>query len=189
MNEAKLRDREFKVAYGLRVVQLAPFMRDEDRQRLEGWAGRNGRAMARKTRKAPVASRTWLLLEEADEIAKRYALWTVLKKFEWWRIEKDPSPEGHVALDLLHSMWRLDVELRHRLEKRLLSGGDDPTLLRYQAESAAGHIAGSLIVDLGRWEDVRRSVGGRLDEVSDEMDELLRLAGSPPGSADHLAEQ
>jgi hypothetical protein len=131
-------------------------------------------------------------LKLVDLTAKRYALWSVRRKFDW---NKGPfirrAPEGVRVMDrnLCDGIWNLDVTLRRRVEALLTAESQEPPEvvqprageLREEVEKQAGALAASIdmrgmvgdVVEY--WDEIAKD----FDAVYKELDGLLTQAGAP----------
>lgn len=121
------RSADFQAAYWDRIVELAQLMSDRDRRQATALAKRR---IAKKIKRAKRGS-DHLTLEEIDAIAKRFALWTVRRKFDWPNrmFRRQATAVQRNLHDALTSgIWKLDIGLRREIEDSLVSG--DRTLAR-----------------------------------------------------------
>src|SRR4051794_36165019 len=112
-------------------------------------------------------------MEEADKLAKRYALWTVRRKFAWGRYPADDAASTRrIDQDIVSGIYELDVVLRLEVEDVIGSGRQDSSRaghLRSLIEACAGRMAAAL--------GVRATAEQRHEEwerIATDLTEFLR---------------
>lgn len=185
--DRKRRSLTFRIAYWARIQELVRLMTKDDQGRASSAAqdaGIDRRAM-RAIRQATESGHGNLTLEAADAIAKRYALWTTKRKFDWGTYPPSVAADTRVIDGQLTSgIWRLDVELRREVESLLTDENRDVTEaaeLRNRIEAAAGELAASLAL-AATWHQQHEAwdgIAGYFDEVCNDLDAALSLAGAP----------
>lgn len=189
-DEKSRRGAAFRQAYWQRAEELVGLLGTADQEQVINVAKENnlGRKTVNRFKRAAQDSVGLLSLEEADKIAKRYALWTVRRVFDWG--DYPPSlPEGARRIDeeLCGGIYDLDVRLRREIEKLVLADRQDSdraSQLRSKVEGRAGALAAALEMRHGvrpqheEWERIAEEY----DKICNELDRILTLAGSPPDS-------
>jgi hypothetical protein len=182
------RGAQFRIAYWDRTISLAGLVNTEGQQQmlLGGGEGNLWKKQRRQIEAAVAAHSGSLTLGQADEIAKRYALWTVRYRFDWGRGDVRKAPIELQKLDkeiCENGIWKLDVVLRKKIEKLLLRDGEPSAAvaLRHSIETEAGRLAANLEqatlfpIRPSDWAEVVKY----FDPVCNELNNLLTEAGSP----------
>jgi hypothetical protein len=177
-----------KRAYRARVEELVGLMDSQARQRTVDSAHKNrlGRKTLKRFNEAVGASPPGpLTLGAADEIAKRYAMWEVRRVFDSGRYPPQVRAQARRVDEALYSgMYELDVTLRRQLEALLRSPAPDSgraAALRWEVEASAGRLAAAHAVadTADQYHPNWREISERYDDICNDMDALLALAGAP----------
>jgi hypothetical protein len=149
--DAARRGAQFRIAYWDRMISLAGLVNPQGQQKLRlGGGERNVWKKQRRQIEAAIGAHSGTLtLDEADEVANRYAHWTVRYRFDWGRRDVRKAPIALQKLDkeiCENGIWKLDVELRKQVEEVLLKDGDPSVAvdLRHSIETEAGRLAARL---------------------------------------------
>jgi len=125
-------------------------------------------------------------LGELDEVAKRFALWSVRKQWDWdVVIPRASGIDSELGEQITDDIWELDVTLRKSVEGAARAGDSNRArTLRPVIEGAAGELAAS--IDVARSaltdQDVSYEVGQIVeycDVVGNDLDAFLTRAGAP----------
>jgi hypothetical protein len=176
----------FKQAYWARVEELVDLMDSQGRQRAVESARSNrlGRKTLKRFNEAAGASLPGpLTLDAADGIAKRYAMWEVRRVFDRGSYPPEVRPDTRRLDEALYSgIYELDVTLRRQVEALLRSPSrHGATGLRSEVEASAGRLAAAIDVATAadQYHPNWREISERYDDICNDMDALLALAGAP----------
>jgi hypothetical protein len=123
-------------------------------------------------------------LDHADVIAKRYALWSVRRDFDWGSyLAGIPDDARLVNSAMTAGIFELDVRLRKDVEYLLLNGGapDEAVDLREQVNEQVQALAHAIErsrhirVPHPEWPMIVETFG----ETCEDLGRMLTLAGAP----------
>jgi len=145
MSEEEVRGALFRGSYWLRVLELSALLGEADRKQAERMAPPQYPRSPDKVRAAVLS------LDQADAIAKRYALLAVRQELDWYHPEVTDSlgtMDRELHRQITEGIWLLDAVGIRAVQSALLAR-DEAGLrdLRRRLEAGAGELRASL--DMG----------------------------------------